>query len=113
MTEHTPKPWRVWDVREGLVITDDTLATRHICEVQGATPEEAAANAEFIVRACNTHDDLVRALEVLVKEVLDAGTDCYFCSADCRKGLDLARAALTKAKKEPKCPGLSGNTPKT
>jgi hypothetical protein len=58
------------------------------------TPEEVAANAAFIVRACNAHDELATAL----REVVNA-TACLI--ADKRTlaeqtCLEAARAALAK-----------------
>jgi hypothetical protein len=37
-------------------------------EINGATPEEADANAQFIVTAVNSHAALVEALENIVSE---------------------------------------------
>jgi hypothetical protein len=34
-----------------------------------SSQEEAKANAEFIVRACNSHDALVKALDGLVQAI--------------------------------------------
>ena len=40
---------------------------REIAEVHGADNMEREANAAFIVRACNSHRDLLRELRVAVK----------------------------------------------
>lgn len=54
-------------------ITDDTIGTKRIEAytekmVYGSVPREVAeANAEFIVRACNAHYDLVEALEAVLE----------------------------------------------
>lgn len=39
---------------------------------EGQTPDIDAANAEFIVRACNAHDDLVKALQAARRDYIDA-----------------------------------------
>ena len=75
MTEnkHTPGPWS-WntDYNEDNVFSvwveapDVTHKTTNICVADCSWVElleEAEANAEFIVRACNTHDELLAALE--------------------------------------------------
>lgn len=64
LTKHTPLPWDYFTGR-----------TRHHVEVAyGApgmgtaicsVPKSQEANAEFIVRACNAHYDLLAALEAL------------------------------------------------
>ncbi|KQQ94971.1 hypothetical protein [Massilia sp. Leaf139] len=72
-TKHTPTPWRVTD---GTNIKDDCrpisehgvlIAGAHGYNGSGFFPsdEEAAANATFIVRACNAHEELVKALRVI------------------------------------------------
>lgn len=68
---HTPLPWKIGRV--------DTLVTaadqRGICSTGGYADnridseelaEENRANAAFIVRACNSHYDLLEALEALM-----------------------------------------------
>ncbi len=57
--KHTPTPWEVsyYDYDNNGPIYCIENVTR------STTPEEHKANAEFIVRACNAHDDLVEALK--------------------------------------------------
>lgn len=59
-------------------------------------------NAEFIVRACNSHDEMVDAIKMLTSKISDAGrrsvTDCgqlgvYLTITE----IDQLRAALNKA----------------
>lgn len=62
--------------------------------------DEAKANAAFIVRACNSHYDLVEALEALFnsyKELADSG-DAGFWSLEDQPVGKQALAALAKAK---------------
>lgn len=67
MSKHTPTPWKVVT---GLYGTTSIWADGEemaICPINydGARrpPEESTANAEFIVRAVNCHDELLAALE--------------------------------------------------
>jgi hypothetical protein len=70
---HTPTPWHVFDDKAEcpgieaenvtIVVFGDKLTITEDCGVQGETAEEARANAAFIVRAVNSHDALVEALE--------------------------------------------------
>ena len=56
--------------------------------------------AEFVVRACNAHDELVSALETLVADV-EAEYRDRNGDAD-HDGIEKAKTALAKAKGEPK-----------
>jgi hypothetical protein len=63
MTEHTPTPWLV------IPPSADRPSRAMVCAAGGANiydaplTNETEANAAFIVRAVNAHDDLVKALE--------------------------------------------------
>lgn len=66
-TQHTPTPWHLSEppLKENFIYDEDGLL---IADVNGFFKREAAensANADFIVRACNAHDELVEALENL------------------------------------------------
>ena len=68
-TKHTPLPWAV----NGPVYQEDDTdcvsvfsggeAEKRPLRAQGDNPKQALANADFIVLACNAHDDLLEALE--------------------------------------------------
>ena len=75
-TKHTPTPWTVEDpTGTGLVIVQANLPTYHWAFIATVDTDMDAttqidhpvmeANAEFIVRACNAHDDLLAALTKL------------------------------------------------
>lgn len=72
MAAHTPVPWHRRVGREGNgfaisqheQICNDRGYAVVILEHDGST--EGGANAEFIVRACNGHEDLVAAIEGLL-----------------------------------------------
>ena len=63
MTKHTPCPWRVFDGFADIeIVTDHPAANDVESLVQFKGQRNARANAEFIVRACNSHHDVVAAL---------------------------------------------------
>jgi len=132
----TPLPWKVNSFRGIATLTlegggtveypicqvytgnDDKEETlKGVALIYGDTYEEQTANAEFIVRACNSHEQLVEALEAVAfallasaqalgpipqmltesvpkSEVLDVLTKTF--------PVDKIRAALAAAKGEPK-----------
>lgn len=61
MGEHTPTPWQIYDAADPHHIMIKgfypVLGGAHVADV--LFPE----NAAFIVKACNSHDTLVKALE--------------------------------------------------
>ena len=71
-TKHTPTPWKAEKGRTVMHVTGQHFV---VCQIsttgyRGDTPEDkrmyaerAEANAAFIVRAVNAHDELVAALE--------------------------------------------------
>lgn len=71
-TKHTPTPWRLQPIGGDLFI--DGKGPEFICDMlRGGADENRIAvvdsNAAFIVRACNSHYELVEALEGLLREV--------------------------------------------
>lgn len=110
MNKHTEIPWRV--ARGSVVADDDTgWDDAENCEFYGGhlvcESVRWPANAEFIVRACNSHEDLLEACKAFVDYYEQAGI------GDCQEGHDdesgdgfngderfnvrVARAALDKA----------------
>ena len=99
--KHTPGPWKAvrdnshlrlqqWDVYA------DNGRGKLLAEVLG---DNAEANADFIVRACNAHDDLLAALRGLTNALFETGLatlpgDAAF---DVRRECDNALAAIAKA----------------
>jgi hypothetical protein len=72
-TKHTPGPWYVTISGLG-VATTPRRATANICDlvcdftgISEDTEDEALANAEFIVRACNSHEKLLEACKWAAK----------------------------------------------
>jgi len=109
MNEHTPTPWHTLpeEVDKPYIrIRGNRLGSRYkIANVltpiyDGAPPREAdetRANAEFIVRACNSYADLVAALEYMTAGY---GSCSYMDEKDRRDCPDIiyANKVLAKAK---------------
>lgn len=85
---HTPGPWRVerqrrrhWAILCESSLLDDERHTEIIAEINDPvgymTAEENSANADFIVRAVNAHDDLLAAAKrlVLLMDEVDPNSD--------------------------------------
>lgn len=94
-TKHTPTPWRTGGNFKSISVGLGDVITE-ITTVHGIQdiPGSRKANAEFIVRACNLHDELVLALELILKshDASCKGEECQL------SGIDLGRIALNKAK---------------
>ena len=101
-TKHTPLPWHFQDeyIRADSENMDDSgnVVADVYCKPSTTHAEIMEANAAFIVRACNSHDELVAALESMMPERIGYGQsmsiDMYL------NAVDKARAALAKAKGE-------------
>lgn len=114
--KHTPGPWEArWSVQRwagGRELNtcvigtpkDARGATHLVTRMDGPTSGDLAvdkANAEFIVRACNSHDALIEALEGLANRV-DPGVKSRDFGIDSLvNALSAARAAIAKARGEP------------
>jgi len=107
---HTPLPWhieeghiqrdsngiRYWQITDG----QDAIACNQFCYA-GYDPEVNAANAALIVRAVNSHEALIAALESAL-EIAESWTHDQLDGTSAFNGawaeLGPVRAALTKAK---------------
>lgn len=104
-TKHTPTPWKI---DEEYILHDETTVGQLWAEgswspVPGTsipTFDEMQANAAFIVKAVNVHDELVYALES-AKKIIDYLAEHegrFFDDFDSEMGLQgRINAALTKA----------------
>lgn len=101
-SNHTPTPYHVGEGKASIIIYDSRgnaiadAKTFHGKHEDG----QAEANAAFIVRACNSHAELLEALETLLKQydiLLDELTEEEFSGYP---EVIAARAALAKAKGE-------------
>lgn len=94
-TKHTPLPWEYRAASRGITTTMQQGAYSVICrmaESAGINAEERAANAAFIVKAVNSHQALVDALEAL----MECAGGQYSPGYD--EAFDKATAALELAK---------------
>lgn len=87
MSEHTPLPWHA--SRKSRYISD--INHKVIAEI--APLHAFEANAELIVRAVNSHEALVSALEDIVKHMERNGMEDWPVAKKARKALALAKAA--------------------
>ena len=75
MTQHTPTPWEIEPQTTTVVKPDktnripSTIAIVKDPNDNMHQTEIAKANAEFIVRACNSHDALLKACKGLMLEL--------------------------------------------
>ena len=91
MSIATPTPWFVYSQNSNMIV--NAAATKVIADASSEEGDyaEAKANAAFIVRACNAHDQLVAALRAVLLEIGDYGRPSV--RADARKALAAAGAA--------------------
>jgi hypothetical protein len=99
-TAHTEGPWTV-----GGTYRTHNSPTRfwetcghaeagHAFYAHGASQDESHANAEFIVRACNAHDELLAALKGLTAAVHDAGFSIKLCVPETAHLLRISNACM-------------------
>ena len=110
MAEHTPVPWEHGSRGNArfVVYGGKAVHGKAICvmrSTQADPPDhplnlEADANAEFIVQACNAHDELLAALErqCALLEAMALVPNANHVKRDIGVMLTAARAALAKAK---------------
>ena len=105
--KHTPTPW---ESNNNLLKTDalieifsdkDEMGEKPIADVYSYENfDEAEANAAFIVRACNCHDELVKTIKVLSESLQEAVSLTSVNRGYNRRwqlDIDQARNALEKA----------------
>lgn len=100
--QHTPTPWHVGDGKAARIIYgQDGYAIADATVYHGRHGGAEEANAAFIVRAVNAHDDLVAALRkarnAISEEVLAAGDEDHPTIARHARIIDEIDAALAKA----------------
>ena len=97
---HTPLPWKLHD--GGAAITDSEGRLISSCyQVPKRTLFEEKANAAFIVRACNSHYELLEAVEGLLRLVDILGQSQIQNQRDrleYRKEVLAGQAAIAKAR---------------
>lgn len=94
-TERTPGPWAQSDSNPHLVFKDSQGVIDFRKPIAHFLQnKEGRANAEFTVHACNSHDELLAALEEIVHGAIRINRQD---SRITNYSLNLARAAITKA----------------
>jgi hypothetical protein len=67
--QHTALPWHAEETEDGIWTIrapgEPPIISFQLAKLSGRNLPNMEANAAFIVRACNAHDDLVRALRNL------------------------------------------------
>ena len=96
---HTPLPWKPSDSGTSIWSAGEPLGKNKIigicsCDAVSRPKDENTANTAFIIRACNSHYELVDTLQHLI-DVLE--TDEQPDESD----LYPARCALAKARRAP------------
>jgi hypothetical protein len=97
-TAHTPTPWQYDEDALHVFVNGSGVEGDGavICEVWpgfgSGESKEREANAAFIVRACNAHDDLVAALRGLVNADVDRLSDQAYAILLCDANCALAKA---------------------
>jgi hypothetical protein len=71
---HTPLPWKASDSGTGIWSAGEPLGKNKIiaicsCDAVSRPKDENTANAAFILRACNSHYELLEALENLIRAI--------------------------------------------
>ena len=98
---HTPTPWAIQESEGVMWISEIGKRDRSIIYPRGSLGgkeivELAKKNAEFIVRACNLHDELVAAVRSFIsydESDQDEGVTTMLNYAD---AIELCRAVLAK-----------------
>lgn len=74
MSKHTPVPW--FSLSGGYISASvgPDWYSKLVARTQSAIEEDGRANAAFIVRACNAHDDLLEACKEAA-EWLESGAN--------------------------------------
>lgn len=107
---HTPTPWKLDSTKiqsqqwalGGIAIKSYRKDYDEYCafnQLKGVKLDEDMANAAFIVRACNSHEDLVKAILMLreenIKQAERLGERARFSEACSYSREALAKAGIT------------------
>lgn len=117
MSEHTLLPW-VISGHYGLLMSEiyapgssravATVWTKKMAPSRGSRKGEAVAwpegeaNAEFIVRACNAHQNLLEALTLAIRYLEHPDVQALPFALPASVPLEKARAAVAMAKGKPR-----------
>ena len=93
--QHTPVPWYSTASSKAGVVYSALNNELIVPYARTGATESTHANAEFIVRACNSHEALLEACKMTVAVVIpDQDPVIMFAT------IEKVRAAINKAKKE-------------
>lgn len=90
-TSHTATPYRIDAHLHRAIVDTYGNKVAEVATQRNLVTGTTQGNAEFIVRACNAHDDLVKALQDIVDDCADASPPSYGAVRQA------AKAALAKA----------------
>lgn len=95
-TAHTPIPWSISADGQRIISADGESV---IADVHGAAcaDQEGAANARMIVRAVNSHAELLAALREIADHSVDGPRDEWAEAVGYSVVKDIARAAIARA----------------
>ena len=77
--QHTPTPWKIWDMssRDIEDSNGNLISTAYPDEKDPSyTSEIAKANAAYIVRSVNSHEELIKALKAQMSWRMRDGSLC-------------------------------------
>lgn len=99
IAKHTPTPWVADTEPNQPEVLTESCKLIAVAYGTGTKHAEDAANAAFIVRACNVHDELVELLENAAAAMTGVIAGVYGDSALVNSRDDI-EAALAKAKEQ-------------
>lgn len=83
--KHTKTPWHVNAITAGRIVGNATVKAEKY-QINSANNTIAtvyrSSDAEFLVRACNAHYDLVEALEMLLQDCKEKGRSASYRQAE-------------------------------
>lgn len=75
--KHTPTPWKIDEALDlPLAIISDTDDGMGVAEMGERSPE-SIANAAFIVKTCNAHDELLAACKEALELLYGLSSGCH------------------------------------
>ena len=93
-TQHTPTPWAICQSAPSLIRVDDFILAQTFGRHSSSEVDEMWANAEFIVRAVNSHEHLLNACKIALPEL---ELDARHGEQDAVKAVKVLKAAIAKA----------------
>ncbi len=104
MSEHTPTPWKtvspytvlIGNGQARVIAIQDIGSRTLVTTSPSVLPGEQHDNAEYIVLACNSHQDMVKMLDDVAKRITDS--DEWWMDDPDRGGFDLEAIEALVAK---------------